>query len=95
MRSRLSKVLSYLRFSDKPLSEIAEMCGFYDSFHLSHTIKSAYGVSAAELRLNMLLRSRTYGEFIHEKRMKRIGWMNLSPEKIDYMHRGSIGELVY
>lgn len=95
MRSRLRRVLSYLRHSDKSISEIAEMFGFYDSVHLSHTIKSIYGVSATELRLNMLLRSKTYGEFFHEHRMKHIGWMNLSPEKIDYMYRGSIGEPVY
>ncbi len=95
MRARLGQVLSYLRHSDKSLSEIADICSFYDSVHLSHTIKSIYGISAAELRMRMLARSRTYGELLHERRMNRIGWMNLDAEKIDFLRRGSIGEPVF
>ncbi len=95
MRSRMVHVIKLLRFSSKSLSEIADECGFYDSVHLSHTIKNMYGLSPAELREQMLLRSLNYGEFLHEKRMERIAWMNLSDEKIDFLHRGSIGEKVF
>ncbi len=95
MRSRLMSVLGLLRHSDKSISEIAEMCGFYDSFHLSHTIKNVYGVSAAELRIQLLTHSHTYGELLHAKRMNRIGWMNLAPDKINFLYRGSIGEPVF
>ncbi|MBQ3224094.1 MAG: helix-turn-helix domain-containing protein [Oscillospiraceae bacterium] len=95
MRSRMVHVIKLLRFSNKSLSEIADECGFYDSVHLSHTIKNMYGLSPAELREQMLLRSVTYGELLHAKRMERIGWMNISDEKIDLFYRGSIGEKVF
>lgn len=95
MRSRMVHVIRLLRFSNKSLSEIADECGFYDSVHLSHTMKNMYGMSAVELREQMLLRSVTYGELFHAKRMERIGWMNLSDELIDFMYRGSIGEKVF
>ena len=95
MRSRMVHVIKLLRFSNKSLSEIADECGFYDSVHLSHTIKNMYGLSPAELREQMLLRSVTYGELLHAKRMERIGWMNISDEKIDLFYRGSIGEKIF
>ena len=95
MRSRMRHVIHYLRFTDMPLSAIAEECGFYDSVHLSHTLKNIYGLSPAELRAQMLLRSQTYGEFLHAKRMERIAWLELDDEFIDFLHRGSIGEKVY
>ena len=95
MRSRMVHVIKLLRFSNKSLSEIADECGFYDSVHLSHTVKNMYGLSPVELREQMLLRSLTYGEFLHKIRMERIAWMNLSDEKIDLFYRGSIGEKVF
>ncbi|MBE6964801.1 MAG: helix-turn-helix domain-containing protein [Ruminococcaceae bacterium] len=95
MRSRMVHVIKLLRFSNKSLSEIADECGFYDSVHLSHTIKNMYGLSPAELREQMLLRSLNYGELLHAKRMERIAWMNISDEKIDLFYRGSIGEKVF
>ncbi len=91
MYSRLKHVIWHLRFTDMPISDIAEMCGFYDSVHLSHTIKNMFGISPAELRAQMRAHSQTYGEYVHAKRMERIGWMNLAPEVIETMHRGSIG----
>jgi len=47
---RIGKARYYILFSDKSLSEIAELSGFYDKAHLSRTFKKLYGISTTEFR---------------------------------------------
>lgn len=90
-KTRMRHVIWDLRFTSMSLSEIAEDCGYYDSVHLSHTIKNMFGISPAELRSQMLLHSRTYGEYAFKSRLESISGYNLSEEYIKKMHQGAIG----
>ena len=47
---RLSMARDLLRTTDKPASEIAEICGFTDSSYLAKTFKAAFGETPKEYR---------------------------------------------
>ena len=47
---RIEKAIEYLEQSDKSISEIAELCGFYDIYHFSKVFKSTMGKSPSEYR---------------------------------------------
>ena len=47
---RIEKAIEYLEHSDRSISEIAELCGFYDIYHFSKVFKSAMGKSPSEYR---------------------------------------------
>ena len=47
---RIEKAIEYLEQSDKSISEIAELCGFYDIYHFSKVFKSTIGKSPSEYR---------------------------------------------
>jgi AraC-like DNA-binding protein len=49
-RIRIEKAIEYLEQSDKSISEIAELCGFYDIYHFSKVFKSTMGKSPSEYR---------------------------------------------
>ncbi|MCQ2742314.1 MAG: AraC family transcriptional regulator [Bacilli bacterium] len=50
LSKRLNNAYAYIKTSNKPLSEIADICGFYDAFSLSKAFKKKYGVSPKEVR---------------------------------------------
>ena len=50
MRRRLERAAEYLRTTDYPLDEIADLCGFYDTASLCRTFKSATGRTPSEYR---------------------------------------------
>ena len=90
--SRMATAIRQLRFTTKPLTEIADTCGFYDLSHFAHMFKEYFGVTPGVLREQMLNRSRRCGEYFHENRMKKIGWLELLDEReIKRYHDHSIG----
>lgn len=50
MSLRLSMVKRRLRFSESPIYEISQACGFYDSSYLNRCFKAAEGISLNEYR---------------------------------------------
>lgn len=91
-KTRMREVIRLLRFTQLTLQEIAEQCDFYDASHLRHVIKEHFGVTPVELRAQMLLRSRTHGEYLHERRIEKLGWINvMNEDEISIFHRHSIG----
>lgn len=50
MSLRLSMVKRLLRFSESPIHEISQMCGFYDSSYLNRCFKATEGISLNNYR---------------------------------------------
>lgn len=91
-KTKMARAIWLLRLSKQSLAEIADECGFYDSTHLSHAIKSSFGASPLALRDQMIEQNRTYGLARHLKSMERIAWMNvMTKEEIAYFRRCAIG----
>ena len=91
-RTKIARAICLLRLSRKTLSEIADECGFYDSTHLSHTIKATFGFSPLILRAQMLEQQKTYGLTRHLNSMERLEWMDvLSPDEIAHFRRCACG----
>ena len=91
-KTKLARAIYLLRLSGKSLSEIADECGFYDSTHLSHTIKASFGLSPLVLRAQMLEQNRTHGLARHLESMERIAWMNiLSKDEMAHYRRCACG----
>ncbi len=90
---RLRNVICMIRFSDLPLSDISEICGYYDLSHMRHAIKNATGLSPVELRTHMLLRSRAHGEFLHRKHLESFDWLGIyDSEELSVRHNLAIGK---
>ena len=77
---KMAQAIRLLRLTNKTLPEIAEECGFYDSAHLSHAMKSALGTSPLVLKAQMLEHCRTYGERNHKRTMDELAWLKLFSE---------------
>ena len=91
-KTKMARAIWLLRLSRKSLAEIADECGFYDATHLSHTIKSSFGISPLILREQMMEQNRTYGLSRHLKAMERLAWMNvMSKDEIAYFRKCAIG----
>lgn len=91
-RSRMVKAIKLLRHTGKPLGEIANECGFYDSAHFIRAFKENFGVTPSALREQMLNRGYRFGEYFHARRMEEIGWMELlNEEEIKLYHDHSVG----
>ena len=91
-KTKIARAVWLLRLSQKSLSEIADECGFYDSTHLSHTIKSTFNTSPLVLREQLLEQNRTWGLPRHLESMQRLRWMNvMSDEEIAYFRRCAVG----
>lgn len=80
-RIKMAQAIRLLHLTNKTLPEIAEECGFYDSAHLGHAMKSALGVSPFSLKAQMLEHSRTYGEHNHKRAMNELAWLKLFSEE--------------
>ena len=50
LRNRLQRGAALLQDSDLLVKEVAERCGFADTFHFSHAFKKVFGVSPAAIR---------------------------------------------
>lgn len=91
-KTKIAHAIWFLRLSSKTLSEIADECGFYDSTHLSHTIKSSFGISPLAMREQMLQQNRIHGLSRHLECMQRLRWMNvMSEDEIAYFRRCAVG----
>lgn len=55
LSNRLKTARLYIETTNKSLSEIADLCGFYDSFSLSKLFKKRYGISPRNARLKFSL----------------------------------------
>lgn len=51
-RSRMIHALEYLLYTDKPISEIAELVGYHSTDHFSRVFRAYFGISAIEYRKN-------------------------------------------
>lgn len=86
---KLSRAIYLLRHSAKSLDEIAELCGFYDGTHLSHVIKSVFGLSPTLLKHQMLDICKRQGEYAFRRMVDDYNWTGLLTE--EYLRRNYLG----
>lgn len=64
---KLGAALSYLRYSNMPVSEIAEKCGFANASHLYRVCMAHFGMSPLEVRHACGKWAREYGDALYRR----------------------------
>ena len=84
---RIRTAVDMLRKTPMSISQVAENTGFYDASHLYKLCMELYGVSPAQLRRDLSLWTREYGDRIYRQTLRELSWAKPYDEASMERHR--------